>query len=216
MSLDLANPSSILQIFFPLIVLAGIMKGLELAIPAKRQHRGGRSRSREDRAASDRLAQLEKLLAATPPSSNQEAKGTGEISEFKVSARRYFFSVQENQFYRTLMPIAERLGYVVFSKVKLADIVEEAKDAPRAQFNHYDRLHVDYVLVTKTDFQPVLGIELNGPSHAKGEQQYRDKKKQMVFRAAKLPLLHFYNHSFTPEEIEQKLGDALGTATSYA
>lgn len=74
-------------------------------------------------------------------------------------------------------------------------------------------MHVDYLLVRETDYMPVAGIELNGPSHQAASQQVNDRKKKAVFDAAGLPLITFYNQpSYEAWSIQTRLQDILGTS----
>lgn len=206
-----SNPFGVFQGIIPFIVLAAVARVALEVLEAKAKRRGRNERGSSNNDLLERIRHLEKLIPSGKPEAITSSGGsTGELIDFKLSAKRYFFSQAENKFYQALEPVAGRMGYVVFSKVGLKDIFVDAQGASRAQSNYYDRLHVDYLLVSKSDYQPVLGIELNGPSHENNEQQYRDSKKKAVFKAARIPLLQFYNHSFSEAEIRQKLEDSLG------
>jgi very-short-patch-repair endonuclease len=137
----------------------------------------------------------------------------GSIS-FRLETKPYFFSVADNKFYTALIASAESLDLAVFPKVGLNDIFKDAKDAEKSQYNRYAQMHIDYLLVTRHDFKPVAGIELDGSSHQGKKQQERDQKKTAVFKAAKLPLLRFYNQDqYQEADIRSKLEDLLGTHT---
>ena len=53
-------------------------------------------------------------------------------------------------------------------------------------------------------FQPILGIEIDGTSHSKEGQRDSDDIKNMIFKAAKLPLLRFTLPEDKCTEIEQE------------
>lgn len=53
--------------------------------------------------------------------------------------------------------------------------------------------HVDFLICERKNYQPVLGIELDGASHDRSEQKYRDAVKETVFKSAGLPLVRFRN-----------------------
>ena len=141
-----------------------------------------------------------------------QADDTKGSFHFRLETKPYFFSVAENKFYAALIASAEALDLVVFPKVGLNDIFKDSKDAEKSQYNRYAQMHVDYLLVTRDEYKPVAGIELNGSSHQGKRQQTRDQKKAAVFKAAKLPLLRFYNQDkFNETDVRTKLQDVLGT-----
>lgn len=130
---------------------------------------------------------------------------------FRLETRPYFFSQAENRFYSTLVSAAQNLDLVVFPKVGLNDVFKDSKDAEKGQYNRYAQMHVDYLLVTRKDYKPVAGVELDGASHQGEKQQARDQKKAAAFKAAKLPLLRFYNQEKVNEaDLRTKLEDVLG------
>lgn len=156
------------------------------------------------------LALLTKL--APGRRSNRESAG----GAFLLDTKPYFFTSAENRFFTTLVPVAQALDLVVFPKVGLNDIFKDRKGADRGQYNRYAQMHVDYLLVTRKDFKPVTGIELDGSSHQGEKQRFRDQKKVAVFKAAGLPLLRFFNQDkFSETEIRTKLEDILGLQPTH-
>lgn len=147
-------------------------------------------------------------------------RGEGEAggsAEFSLEAKPYFFSVAENKFYGELATAAGELGFLIFPKVGLNDVFKDKPGAPKGQYNRYAQMHVDFLLVSKKDYRPVAGIELDGASHQGQRQMARDQKKNAVFKAAGLPLVRFINHStITPAELRQKLEDVMGLSAGAA
>ena len=82
---------------------------------------------------------------------------------------------------------------MVLSKVRLNDLLEATGDHKQATNNRINRMHVDFVLLSQPDFQPLVAIELDGTSHSSDRQQVRDTKKDAAFKAAGLPLVRFPN-----------------------
>jgi very-short-patch-repair endonuclease len=107
--------------------------------------------------------------------------------------KRYFFSQAERAFFIALTNATKGIPVTVMSKVRLNDLVEPFGDNRQATNNRINRMHVDFVLLSQPDFQPILGIELDGSSHQRQAQQTRDAKKDAAFKAAGLPLLRFSN-----------------------
>lgn len=141
---------------------------------------------------------------------------SGSNTSFLVDARPYFFTTAENRFFTALVPVAQALDLMVFPKVGLNDIFKDRKGADRGQYNRYAQMHVDYLLVTRKDFKPIAGIELDGSSHQGEKQQARDQKKMAVFKAGGLPLLRFYNQDRISEvEMRSRLEDVLGLSPAH-
>lgn len=141
----------------------------------------------------------------------------GGSADFRLEAKPYFFSVAENKFYGELATAAGDLGLLVFPKVGLNDVFKDRPGAPKGQYNRYAQMHVDFLLVSKKDYRPVAGIELDGASHQGERQQARDQKKNAVFKAAGLPLVRFINHAtIPPHELRQKLQDTISPAALTA
>ncbi|HEY9723676.1 MAG TPA: DUF2726 domain-containing protein [Oscillatoriaceae cyanobacterium] len=135
------------------------------------------------------------------------------VAAFKVDAKPFFFSLAENNFYGMLTEACRSLDLVVFPKVGLNDIFRDKYGADRGQYFRYAQMHVDFLLVSKEDYRPVAGIELDGTSHDTAKQQARDEKKNQVFKAAGLPLMRFYNAvPQTSESIRTKVEDVLTMA----
>lgn len=85
----------------------------------------------------------------------------------------------------------------IMCSVRLIDVIEpvphlRGKDRLSA-VNRLNRKHVDFVLITVTDFKPVLGIELDDWTHRFKSSQKRDAQKDEAFVAADLPLLRIEN-----------------------
>jgi len=149
------------------------------------------------------------LLTRLAPNRRTDQESSG-IGPFLVDAKPYFFTQAESRFFTALVPAAQDLDLIVFPKVGLNDIFKDCKGAAKGQYNRYAQMHVDYLLVTRKDYRPVVGIELDGNSHQGEKQQARDQKKAAVFKAARLPLVRFYNQDkFHGAEIGAKLEDVL-------
>ena len=82
---------------------------------------------------------------------------------------------------------------MLFRSVRLNDLLEAAGDNKQATNNRINRMHVDFVLLSQPDFQPLVAIELDGASHSSDRQQTRDAKKDAALKAAGLPLERFPN-----------------------
>ena len=111
----------------------------------------------------------------------------------ELRKKRYFFSQAERVFFVALLNATKDLPITVLSKVRLNDLLEATGDSKQATNNRINRMHVDFVLLSQPDFQPLVAIELDGASHGSQAQQSRDAKKDAAFKAAGLPLKRFPN-----------------------
>ena len=111
----------------------------------------------------------------------------------ELKRKRYFFSQAERVFFVALLNATKDLPITVLSKVRLNDLLEATGDNRQATNNRINRMHVDFVLLSQPDFQPIVAIELDGASHTSDRQQVRDTKKDAAFKAAGLPLKRFPN-----------------------
>lgn len=128
-----------------------------------------------------------------------------------VAAKKHFFSRAEREFYETLKR-ALPAKYTAFANVRLQDIfyISAKGEERRGVYARFQDKHVDFLVVTQKEYRPVLGIELDGASHDRSEQKYRDAVKEVVFTSAGLPLLRFRNEEkWTPDSLRVQLLKAL-------
>lgn len=103
----------------------------------------------------------------------------------------WMFSYNEKDAYRKLKPIAEELGYTVFAKVRLLDLLEPVKGIPRYKTYFYkiQAKHVDFVLCDQKLVARHI-IELDDSSHNIPERQIRDKFVDEVFKSVGYNIIH--------------------------
>ena len=77
---------------------------------------------------------------------------------------------------------------MVFPHVRVADVLESSS-SDRGGFNRISQKHVDYLLVSLPNFQPIVAIELDGKSHGSERQQKGDAVKDQAFKSAGVPLV---------------------------
>ena len=119
-------------------------------------------------------------------SSSQPSSAKHSISSYK--RKPYFFTRSENDFFGLLQRTLEGRNVVVFPKVRVADVVETTNGG-LAGFNRISQKHVDYLVVSLPNFQPLMAIELDGKSHGSERQQKGDAVKDQSFKSAGLPLV---------------------------
>jgi very-short-patch-repair endonuclease len=130
---------------------------------------------------------------------------------FLQTQRQYLLSVGEKKFYDALIAALDSTRYIIFAKVRIADIIETNLD--RADPMYWKKLapinqkHIDFLLVSRSDTTPLLAIELDGGSHTDKARLKRDAFVDSVFHNAGIPILHipvkgFYQYNDLRSEIE--------------
>jgi hypothetical protein len=109
-------------------------------------------------------------------------------SFFPYSKKAQFFSEAERKFYDALM---EAVGpeFIVFSKCRVADLLDVDFQKHFAAFNRIKSMQVDFVVVRKGDDSVACAIELDDELHERfaKESFFLDE----IFSAAGLPLIRF-------------------------
>ncbi len=102
---------------------------------------------------------------------------------------------REYKFYRRLKPLADRYGLSIYTKVRLADLVEPK---PKAEnpfwmecFNKIKAKHIDFALADD-ETSIVALIELDDRSHARPDRIERDDFVNAVLKNTGYTLLRTY------------------------
>lgn len=105
--------------------------------------------------------------------------------------RNWLFTYNEKDAYNKLKPIAEKMGYTVFAKVRLLDLVEPIKGNKKykAYFWKIQAKHVDFVLC---DYKLVAKyiIELDDTSHDRKDRKERDNFVDEVVESVGYKIIH--------------------------
>lgn len=105
--------------------------------------------------------------------------------------KAWLFSYNEKDAYAKLKPIAEELGYTVFAKVRLLDLLEPVKG--KAKYKTYlykiQAKHVDFVLCDAKLVARYI-IELDDSSHDTKERKERDKFVDEVVQSVGYQIIH--------------------------
>ena len=145
------------------------------------------------------LAGLGQLLKAL--------KKMGRSTGHRFESRRALMSPGELKFFRALEG-ALAGNFRVFSKVRLADIVQPAKasnqNARYAAFGVIKSKHVDFVVCDPETLEFRLVVELDDKSHERADRAERDQKVDDLLAQAGIPVLHFPARSaYSIEEIRR-------------
>lgn len=108
-----------------------------------------------------------------------------------VYQKKWLFSFNEKNAYAKLKPMAEELGYTVFAKVRLLDLLEPKKDSQmyRSYFNKVQAKHVDFVLCDKKMVARII-IELDDSSHNSPDRQERDSFVDTILKDVGYRIIH--------------------------
>ncbi len=114
----------------------------------------------------------------------------GESASLPYAKRRYLLSKAEKAFYSVLRQAVPQ-DYIVFVKVRLADVLEVTRGTQQSQAhrNRIDRKHLDFLLCDQQWLEPRMAIELDDASHQRPQRRERDAFLEDACAAAGLPLL---------------------------
>lgn len=112
----------------------------------------------------------------------------------------------EEQLYNTLLPVANKNGWMILMKMRLADIigVRKGTDDYMRYFNKIKAKHTDFILCDPYTLEVLCGIELDDDSHKRQDRIERDEFVNKVYQAADIPLIHVWN-PITEDELEEVL-----------
>lgn len=136
----------------------------------------------------------------------------GEKVTYPYKLKQRVFSDKEGYFYRDVRPIADKLELIVFTKMRLADLLEVPKNHPEFTkwFNRIKAKHIDFIFVDK-DYHIKLLVEVDDPSHNKPDRQARDEMVDEIFRQQGLEVLHLrvWGREYGADDLETIITNAL-------
>lgn len=120
--------------------------------------------------------------------------------------RYYFFTLQEKQFYLVLKEIANRENLILFSKVRVIDLIDIKHIKNYASYrNKIISKQIDFVLLDQ-ELKVLRCIELDDPTHNRTSRIERDKFLNELFEAVDLSLIRIKTQSaYSIEELMRKL-----------
>ena len=106
----------------------------------------------------------------------------------------------ELSFWRRIEPhFRNHERYAIVTKIRIGDIVSVKGGTNRARFGmlmKINKKHVDYVIVERKTYKPLLIIELDDRSHLQKKRKQRDDFVDKVFNDAGIPILHVTKPAF--------------------
>jgi len=121
----------------------------------------------------------------------------------------------EQKFYRVLRSSLPPEHYQIYSKVRMADIVDVQKGLDKkvrtSALNKIISKHVDFLLCNPNDSTIHAVVELDDSSHNRQSQKRNDAFKNETFGACGIPVVRFpVKASYNPEEIAAQINAAFG------
>ena len=121
----------------------------------------------------------------------------------------------EQEFYRVLRSSLNPEHYQIYSKVRMADIVEVQKGLDKkvrtSALNRITSKHVDFLLCSPDDSTIYAVVELDDSSHNRQSQKRNDAFKNETFGACGIPVIRFpVKASYNSEEITAQINAAFG------
>ena len=129
-------------------------------------------------------------------SKNQESNQNKESRKGYEDAYevRPILTYNESRNYKTLKEAADRKGYTVNVKTRLADIVKPREGQHydkyyEANFRRISQYHVDFTILN--DRMKIIAIiELDDSSHDRPDRQARDEKVENILKANNIKIIH--------------------------
>lgn len=151
--------------------------------------------------------------APPPPATELDLSALPYLKTYSILKR------SELDFYRVLRRVVGQQA-IICPKVRLADIFyvpEPERDEFPVYFYKITSKHVDFLLCSPRNLRPLVGIELDDPSHRIPERQERDAFVNAVFATADLPLLRIPTQTvYVPEELRAQVAPYLTTQQPQA
>ena len=138
-----------------------------------------------------------------------KALRTGRGPGHRFESKKALMSPGELKFFRAL-DAAVGGHYRVFSKVRLADIVQPVKKSNRSvwysAFGVIKSKHVDFVVCDPATMGFQLVVELDDKSHDRSDRAERDQKVDDILAQANIPVLHVpAKAAYSTEELRGRL-----------
>lgn len=123
--------------------------------------------------------------SATPEKSEKDVEDYAGLYQ-----RRCLLTANEKSQYDRLQSTAVKLRLSLFTKVRLADIVEPVNGIKnwKTLFNKIRSKHVDFLMCDR-NMKPVCVIEIDDSSHDKDDRKQRDKFVDFILKDVGIPTI---------------------------
>lgn len=104
----------------------------------------------------------------------------------------------ELMFYQEFKRIAIKYGYIILTKIRMADLLEIRKDIKQKAewYTYFAKIkskHVDFALAEINNLNPLILIEVDDGSHQRADRIERDKFIDKAYTDAGYYVLHAKN-----------------------
>lgn len=190
----------LLIVAIPAIIFVIIAKAIFKTIA--KIHKKFKQRKKAKKAKKQtRFAQEHQYVQEYDPSSIID------LTETPKYKRKFLLTKREWNFYQALKPVADKLGLVVLSKIRMADLVEPVANNNSQYYQAFGKVkakHVDFALARPENLYVELLIELDDSTHTPGNE--RDAFVESVYAAVGYKLLRVR----TDVGLEAIIKEALG------
>lgn len=126
--------------------------------------------------------------------------------DVRVSFTRHYtaktlLTATESKLYTSLAKLSQG-RCIIACKPRLADFIQHYD---RTGFNKISQKHVDFLICRIEDGMPMMGIELDDPSHEAADRKKRDIEVNGMFASIGLPLLRIPVAEM--DQVERFLGE---------
>lgn len=97
----------------------------------------------------------------------------------------------ELNFYRSFLPIVQQNGFLIFSKVRLWDVVD-VSPVIKNSFSYQNKIsskHLDFVICEPNEMKILFAVELDDKSHLLKDRKESDAVKNHALDSANIPLI---------------------------
>lgn len=136
--------------------------------------------------------------------------------KYNYQTKKSVMTIAEGNFYKKLTS-ALRDNFIIVPQAHLSMIFNHTVYGQnwRGAFSVINGKSIDFLIIDRGTFQPLLGIELDDSSHKRHDRQERDKIVNAIFKQTNLPLVHFSTGEWnTPDDINQKVLPLLESDTT--
>lgn len=121
-------------------------------------------------------------------------------------------SDKERYFYRAVRPIADKMGLLVFTKMRIIDLmyIPEERENRQKWVNKVKSKHIDFIFVD-SELKVKLLVEIDDPTHNRPDRIARDEEVDEIFKQLGLKVLHLraWGEKYTGEPLETTIINAL-------
>ena len=137
------------------------------------------------------------------------------VRKFSYRAVTHLLSPAERSYYGVLFQAIGK-EYLVFAKVRVADVLSPRKASDRSQwqraFNAISAKHFDFLICDPKEFAVKLAVELDDASHGSIKRQKRDRWLDDACASAKMPLLRVRaSKSYVVGEVRRQVKSAMAS-----